>query len=83
MKRDCQFDKSKAIKLLDFGLGYTNEEKNPSLVTGALVLLKGGNVALCHLFARPLPLAVTLWCLVYGFDTDSIATLMIQYASSH
>ena len=82
MKLDCQFDKSKAIKLLDFGLGYTNEEKT-SLVTGALVLLKGGNVALCHLYARPLPFAVKLWCLVYGFDTDSIATLMIQYASSH
>ena len=48
------------MKPLDLVLGLTNEEKNPSLVTGALVLLKGGNVALCHLFAIPLTLAVRL-----------------------
>ena len=30
MKLDCQFDKSKAIKLLDLGLGITNEEKTQS-----------------------------------------------------
>ena len=71
------------MKPLDLGLGYTNAEKNPSLVTGALVLLKGGNVALCHLLARPLTLAVGSGCLVYRLNTDSIATLMIQYASSH
>ena len=71
------------MKPLDLGLGLTNEEKNPSLVTGALVLLKGGNVALCHLFASSLSLTVKIGCLFYRFNTDSIATLMIQYASSH
>jgi len=71
------------MKPLDLGLGSTNKEKNPSVVTGALVLLKGGNVTLCHLIARPLTLAVKSECLVYRFDTDSIPTLMIQYASSH
>ena len=63
------------------------KKKNPSLVTGALVLLKGGNVALCDLFARPLPLARKSWCLVYRFwywfncdSYDSICVVLLNFA---